>query len=309
MVLISLLLRILSNPFANVLQKKLSTEKFASFYINFITYFGLVVFCIPIILNTEWGSFSVLLWKYAILGGVCGALGNAFLVKALSLGELSILGPINSYKAVVAMILGIFTLGEIPSTLGIFATILIIIGSYFVIDCGENSFSSIANEINLPLKQSSTKIELNHLSNFNQSYQMIPILYRFAALIFTAIEALMIKHVIILSNVMVSFTLWAVFGMVFSFVFMLMRREKFQRITTNIAPKFVLLIASFGIMQITTNYVFKHMNVSYALSVFQLSSLISVIFGYKFFKETHIIKKIIGSTIMILGSILLILCL
>ena len=51
----------------------------------------------------------------------------------------------------------------------------------------------------------------------------------------------------------------------------------------------------------------ENMNVSYALALFQLSSLINVIFGYKFFKETHLIKKLIGTTIMIIGAVVIIL--
>ncbi len=49
------------------------------------------------------------------------------------------------------------------------------------------------------------------------------------------------------------------------------------------------------------------MPVGYALSLFQLSIIISVIFGYQFFKEKDIGKKIIGSLIMIVGSVLIIL--
>jgi drug/metabolite transporter (DMT)-like permease len=49
------------------------------------------------------------------------------------------------------------------------------------------------------------------------------------------------------------------------------------------------------------------MAVGYALSLFQLSTLVSVLFGYRFFKELDIRKKLIGSTIMIIGSIVIIL--
>jgi drug/metabolite transporter (DMT)-like permease len=60
-------------------------------------------------------------------------------------------------------------------------------------------------------------------------------------------------------------------------------------------------------MQLTTNYTFDHMPVGYALSLFQLSVIISILFGYKFFREKEIGKKIAGSIIMIMGSTLIIL--
>jgi valyl-tRNA synthetase len=49
-----------------------------------------------------------------LLGGLVGALGNAFLVKAIQNGELSVLGPINSYKSVVGVVVAVFLLGEVP---------------------------------------------------------------------------------------------------------------------------------------------------------------------------------------------------
>ena len=71
--------------------------------------------------------------------------------------------------------------------------------------------------------------------------------------------------------------------------------------------KYFLLVICIGTMQFTTNYTFKHMPVGYALSLFQLSIIISVVLGHKIFKEEDIRKKLIGSTIMIAGSIVIIL--
>jgi drug/metabolite transporter (DMT)-like permease len=49
------------------------------------------------------------------------------------------------------------------------------------------------------------------------------------------------------------------------------------------------------------------MAVGYALSLFQLSAIVSVLLGYGFFKERDISKKLIGSAIMIIGTIVIIL--
>ena len=58
----------------------------------------------------------------------------------------------------------------------------------------------------------------------------------------------------------------------------------------------------FGLMTIMTAFVFKHINVGYALSLFQLSIIVNVILGYKLFKEKNLIKKLIGSLIILIGS-------
>ncbi len=72
-------------------------------------------------------------------------------------------------------------------------------------------------------------------------------------------------------------------------------------------PLYGYLILCIGTMQYTTNYVFSHMNVGYALALFQLSTLVSILLGYKIFQESDIRKKLLGSVIMIVGSVLIIL--
>ena len=133
----AILLRIISNSMSNVYQKQLTAKAIDPFLINFIMYLGLTICCIPIIIRTTFLTFPHQIWANAILGGMCGALGNSYLVKALKNGELSILGPINAYKSVVAMIFGIILLHEIPSIIGLVGIILIICGSYFVFDTQE----------------------------------------------------------------------------------------------------------------------------------------------------------------------------
>jgi len=68
-----------------------------------------------------------------------------------------------------------------------------------------------------------------------------------------------------------------------------------------------LLVICIGTMQYTTTYTFDHMPVGYALSLFQLSIIVSVLLGYQVFKEQDIRKKLLGSVIMIAGSVIIIL--
>ena len=217
-------------------------------------------------------------WGYALCGGLFGAMGNAYLIKALERGELSVLGPINSYKCVVAMIFGIFLLGEIPSVIGLFGIFLIIAGSYFIFEKGEFKFNLLGRK---------------------------DIQYRLLALVFTAVEAVFIKNVINLTDVRTAFVFWCWFGALFALFF---TRFKISRLENKSFICLLGLIMTSGIMQLSTNYVFKYMNVSYALALFQLSALVSVLFGWKFFNEKDVLRKSIGSMIMIFGAIILILC-
>lgn len=279
----AILLRILSNPLANVLQKQLTQRKKSPLLINFMTYFFLSFVCLIFALKIDWINLSSSFWNYAISGGFFGALGNAFLIKALQNGELSVLGPINSYKSIVGVIFGIFILHEIPTVYGLCGIALIVVGSYFVFDTLEEKFS---------FKLLARK----------------DIQYRLLALVLTAIEAIFIKKVIIESSVIASFMVWCFFGAIFAFLLLLASaKSKLSEIKETDIGKYILLIISIGVMQLTTNYVLKNMNVGYALALFQLSTLVSVGFGYQFFNEKNIRKKLAGAAIMIAGSILVIL--
>ena len=69
---------------------------------------------------------------YILTMGFLWALGNYFIVKALSCGELSTLAPINSYKPIVALVIGFVVLKEIPGLQEVFGIVLIIAGTLFL---------------------------------------------------------------------------------------------------------------------------------------------------------------------------------
>lgn len=283
---IAVLLRILSNPLANVFQKQLASENNHPLVINFLTYLLLGTLCIFISIYVNWHALPMEFWLYSILGGITGAVGNGFLVKALQKGDLSVLGPINSYKSIVGIIVGIFLLREIPDVWGIGGIALIICGSYFVLDTTEDRFSWAL------LKRPEIQ-------------------YRIWAMILTAIEAVFIKKIILASSSTTAFISWCWFGTLFSFLFLMIYglkiKYEIRKMASKDISKYVFLIICIGTMQFTTIYTFDHMPVGYALSLFQLSTVVSVLLGHHIFKEQDILKKLTGSVIMIAGSIIIIL--
>jgi drug/metabolite transporter (DMT)-like permease len=277
----SLILRILANPIGNVFQKKLTGKQNHPLLVNFLTFFILSIICFIPAWQQDWTQISKFSWYYGIIAGVFGAIGNGFLVKALQKGDLSILGPINSYKSVVGILIGIIFLHEIPNFWGVIGVALIIYGSYFVLDTMEEHFSWTL------LK--------------NKEIQ-----FRIWAMILTAIEAIFIKKVILYSSTTISFFFWCWFGAFFSFILIFIFKVDFwkelKHVECNHLPIYVLLVLCIGTMQYTTNYVFSHMNVGYALALFQLSTIVSIFLGYRIFKEQNIKKKLIGAIIMVIGS-------
>ena len=283
--ILALFFRIISGCVANVYQKKLTQNNSRPFAVNAATYFLLSILCIPFAF-VYCKSFGTDIIYTAMIVGILGALGNGFLVKALQDGDLSILGPINAYKSVFGLVLAFILLKEIPDLQGIAGITLIIFGSYFVLDTTKERFSFALIK--------------------NKSIQ-----YRFLALIFCSAEAVFIKKLIELSNVTEAFILWCFAGALFSIILLALYKIKIKTELSklkhiNLLFLFIIVFCT-GIMQLTTNYVFENMNVAYALALFQLSSLISIFLGYKIFKEKNILKKLLGTVIMITGAVLIIL--
>ena len=262
--------RIVSNSCISVFQKILTSNGTSSSVVNFLSYAGLALLCLFLLPFVSLEINLQILINFVIMG-ILGALGNYFIIKALSIGELSSLAPINSYKPVVALIIAFLYLGEIPNPFAIFGFLLIILGTYILHGTGKCN--------------------------------RIAVFYRVLALIFSGTEAVFIKKILLLTNVPVSFILWVFSGLIFSFLFVITSKH---RIKITKSENLLFLILSIGIMQFSTNYVFSKMNVSYALAIFQLSTVLSVFFGVNIFKENGLKKKILASLIMALGAIILI---
>jgi drug/metabolite transporter (DMT)-like permease len=282
---LAVLIRIVSNPISNVFQKQLTTRQ-NPFFVNLVSYGILSFISLFLIYDFPVHNISNSFWLYSLIGGVMGAIGNGFIIKALESGQLSVLGPINAYKSIVGMIFAFILIGEMPNVWGFIGVLFIIFGSYLVLDNGNEKLS--------------WKI-----------FKQPAIQYRIMALFLTGIQAVTDKQVILHSNLKYAFAGWCIFGFIFSiplfFINGLTIKSQMKQLTGAMLIKYFFLAASIGTMVICTNYVFKNMQVGTALALFQISILVTVFFGHHFFKELGLVKKLIGASIMVAGSILIIL--
>lgn len=279
--IIALCLRITSNPAANAVQKALS-KKHSATMINLYVFGFLSLFCIiPASLN-NWSSYTLEYWNYVLLAGCLCTLGSICLIKALQYGEMSILGPINSYKCLVGLLFGYILLGEIPSIRGIIGTLLIIFGSWFIFDTVKTD-------------------------EFFKILFRKDIFLRFCALFFTGCEAVVLKKIILLSSPKESLILWCFSGFIFTLLLAILFKVKIKKISKKDTFLTLLIAVCLGIMQYSTNIVFEKINVGLSLALFQLSGIISILFGYFIFKEHRLRKKLLGTVIMIAGSCLILL--
>ena len=130
--LLAVFARIFSNAYSNVVQKQLTSHGEPSLKVNCFSYIALSAVMIPCLPFLELEKLGAAFWAPMTASGILAAVGNACLIKAVNCGELSVLGPLNSYKVIVSMIVAFFLIGEIPGLWGIIGILLILAGSFAV---------------------------------------------------------------------------------------------------------------------------------------------------------------------------------
>jgi drug/metabolite transporter (DMT)-like permease len=274
-----LFLRVLLGPFTNVFQKKLSNNGANAVFVVFVTYlvFGLILLPFTFIINYQ--TVGKDFWQNIIIASVLDGIGNIFLVKALETTELSIFGPVNSFKPAIAMLISVVLIKEIPSINGIIGLAVILIGSILL---------TYEKQIKLKISKG--------------------IAYRITGIFFSALAAVYIKKSINCSTPEVTLVFWTLIVIPIMSVVLLLDINKTKSnisIMLNNIEHYVFLIISYSLMQYITLLCFKYTLVGYSLAIFQLSSIVSVLLGYKYFNEKKMKKKLICSVIMIFGAILI----
>ena len=66
------------------------------------------------------------------------------------------------------------------------------------------------------------------------------------------------------------------------------------------------LAVTTGLIQATTLVTFGALQVGYSLALFQLSTLVTVYLGHRYFAEGNIRRRLLGSLIMVTGAVLIV---
>ena len=280
--------RIVSNPISNVLQKQLAQRGAEPLFIITATHALLTVVALPILLVRQPGALAVMFWTNMLIAVVLAVAGNVLLVYALRSADLSVLGPINAYKAVLSLLLAVVLIGEVPTAFGLLGVTLIVAGSYFVVDRAAGQPTSSA---------------------FRQFIREPGIQLRFAALVCSATEAVFLKRALIESSPITTFLMWTVFGLPVAAIAIAL-------LPTDIAPEtmrfrrewptYLWLAITTGLMQLATLLTFGKLQVGYSLALFQLSTLMTVYLGHYYFQERNIRRRLLGSLVMVTGAVLII---
>jgi drug/metabolite transporter (DMT)-like permease len=282
------LVRIIANPLSNVYQKQLTQRSADPVFIIWAVHTGLTVACVPVWLAP--GAMVLQrgpeLWSTVAACAVLAVAGNALLVVAVRSTDLSILGPINAYKAVLGLILGVVLIRELPTLPGLVGVLMVLGGSSLVVDRSDGRPGRDA---------------------FVRFFRERGVQLRFAALALSATEAVFLKKAILLSSPLTTFVLWSTLGAAVAAVAIiaLRRRQPLPqqiRILRGETRTYVRLAITTGLMQLATVLTFGALQVGYSLALFQLSALISVFLGYRYFHEERMRTRVAGSLVMTAGA-------
>lgn len=271
--------RIVSSPLTNVFQKRLTARGVSPLWIVFITYTGLSLVSIPLAVLVAPPVFPVSVpsdfWVFLLMMGLFDALGNLFLVKAVQRMDLSVFGPLNSFKPVIAMLLGIVVLGEIPGWSGLLGMMIILTGSVLLNPGGKTRERRIV---------------------------WSAVFFRFAAMFFASLGAVFSKKVILMTDAVTAMYFWMWLGVPVLFIGCRISRVWKPSTLKHQWIEHLGVVFSIGLMQLFTLLTFERIQVGYALALFQLSSVLSVCLGRALFKEKEFKRRLAGAIIMVLGA-------
>lgn len=281
--------RIVANPLANLFQKQLAHARADPLFVVGVTHALLSVpaagllAAAPVFPSSP--DFAIAILAAAILA----VAGNTLLVYALEAGDLSVLGPLNAFKPLLSVLLALVLVGEVPTLPGLAGMALIVAGSYGIIERDPAAPRGRA--------------ALRFLSG-------PAVRLRFAALALSATEAVCLKKAILLSSPLFAFALWCLLGFVVAGAAIVLgyraRVPAQARLFREYPGTYLRLAAATGVMQCATLFAFGALQVGYALALFQLSALGSVLLGHHYFREPDIARRLTGAALMVAGAALIV---
>jgi drug/metabolite transporter (DMT)-like permease len=240
--------------------------------------------------TTTWLAF----WGWMTLACALEMPGNLLLLRSIQRTDLSIFGPLSSYKPIVGMLLGWWILAEVPTVFGVIGTSIVLAGSLLLTDRPRNG-----------KKTDGTKLGVRNPG----------VRDRLLAVALTAAGSIFLKLAMQHQDALTCLSAWSLMSWLMALAW-LGSDVLVSRRSPTATPRFiriacqsrVLSIAvSMIAMQWLTIAVFQVLHVGYALALFQLGSLVSVYLGHRLFGEVDFWRRMLAASIMFVGASLIVL--
>jgi drug/metabolite transporter (DMT)-like permease len=220
-----------------------------------------------------------------LIGGGLDAIGNLAMVAALRATDLSIFGPLNALRPILALLFGLMFLGETPTWVGLLGTAVTVAGGVIL-------FSDNSNE----------KVR-------GRQWPWKPIALRTAGLSLGVAGSVFLKRAAMVSSAEVTVAAWIVCGLVVLVLFAAVRhREALTTLRPALSEHWKWLLihsAVFLTMQLLTIRIFQQTLLAYSFVFFQLGMALQVLVGRFFFREGAFVRRLVASIVMAIGSVLI----
>jgi drug/metabolite transporter (DMT)-like permease len=272
-------IRVLLSVSASAIQKRLVNRGSPNLGVWTATYGVMFPVALMAALAT-WTRPPNSFWMDSLLGGVLDALGNLAMISALRAADLSVFGPLNAIRPILALFFGWLFLHETPTRMGVAGILVTVAGACFVL-----------KEDRVPgAKRSSMWAVLG---------------FRLLGFALATIASVFLKRAA--TNVSVEMTLmgWFACGLICLLIYAAVRREP---LVTSANRNWLLFHAvTFAVMQWMTIRIFQATLLSYAFVFFQLGMILQVLAGRYFFREAHFGRRLAGCGVMSVGAALILL--
>lgn len=283
-----LIVRVVSNPCSNALQKWLASQGIPSSAQLLLVHLGLSLFTLPLLLRDSPIIRIPEFWGWCGLSAALAVAANWLIIEALRRSDLSLLGPINAFKPVVSLLPGWVLLGEPLGLLAASGILLVLAGSLLLTP---------------PKNPGQRRLALLG----DRGVQL-----RFLALILSAGEAVTLKRAIRLADPLTVFAAWCLLGLLILLPIALRPLLRNGPSLMGPDPKrqsmaALGLVTTTGLMQSCTLITLAAFPVGAALALYQTSSILTVLLGHAVFQEPHLRRRLGGAMVMAAGAALLVL--
>lgn len=270
-----LLGRVLLSVGASTLQKHLTRRQVGSAALWRATYAWMALpACLILALGLRGGVTSEFWWN-AIVAGVLDALGNLAMVAALRRTDLSVFGPLNGFRPVLALLFGWVFLREMPTLLGAVGVAVTVVGTAMLLRDEEAS------------------------NNSGSAWGIFGL--RVAGLALSTFASVFLKRATLAGGPELTLGVWILCGLP---VFWLWSSRQHES-SSDHRHLLTLHAATFFIMQWLTLYVFASTLLAYSFALFQLGMVLQVIVGRWMFNEPHFRKRLACCAVICAGAALI----
>jgi drug/metabolite transporter (DMT)-like permease len=277
-----ILLRVTLSVSANAIQKRLLLDGARVNQAWILTYaLMLGPATIAAAIRSEGGGAAF--WRDILIGGGLDAIGNLAMVAALRGTDLSIFGPLNALRPILALFAGWMFLGEQPTSAGLAGIGIVFLGALVLFGGKRESAQPISPK---------------------ELWKML--LLRTAGLSLGTVGAVFLKRAANVSSPEMTVAAWIFCGLIVLIASALFRQPATLSTLAPAMKQHRLWLSAhaavFVVMQWLTITIFQATLLAYAFVFFQLALVLQVVVGRVLFKEPAFARRMAGAVIMSLGS-------